>query len=792
MSNQHRWSAALRRWCIAVKCWCVGFSRLGGNSAKAVLSAKAYTPTATPTPSAKAYTPTQMEEGSCEPLLTTLMSGALVGLLTTFLSISFAVLVFGKSVPEALAIGIGMALVSNVILHVGSAVASSGVGVVAHAQSLPPPIQATLVATLMTALPAAAAVDQRVSLAIVAVLFSAVVTGILLFLFGWYKLGRLVRFLPMPVISGFLASVGFALVLGGATTMVGGQVNEAGLAGYFQVTALGKWLPGLALAVVLWKGTARWKNAFVFPALLGTSVVLFYALCQARGIGFADLVRRGWLLGPFQEGNLWHPPQFFYSQLSVVDWMLILAQSDIIATIPLVCFIGGMLMLSAIEFSTGKEMEPNLELKTMGVSNLVSGAMGGGFMGYPSTTFTIMQRKLGATSRLAGLVSALVPILVLFAGTSILSFIPRFVVGGLLIYFGYQFIDHWVIKQFKNGSRSDSCIILGIVITSFVGGFVASVGVGVLASAVFFLIKYSQISVIRYASTGATLKSRVTRNTAHTDWLSAHADRISIFGLQGYLFFGTAHSLQQVIMARVADTSKPLPDSIILDFRHVTGVDSSVVQSFQRLHAQLDRKEITLIFAQMPHRYQELMHRGSFAAPLKGFAAYGSLDEALECQENHLLAKSGLPMHAAHALSEVFARSFANKGAVDLLLSYLERLEVSKGTTIIQQNTPAHDLFFVESGRVSTYLEHANGPPIRLQSTLEDAMVGEIGFYLDQLRTATVIADAASVVYRLSRKALSKMEQEHPVVALELHKLVAKQTARRVNHVSARFDGLSG
>jgi SulP family sulfate permease len=269
---------------------------------------------------------------------------------------------------------------------------------------------------------------------------------------------------------------------------------------------------------------------------------------------------------------------------------------DIIATIPLVCFIGGLLMLSAIEFSTGSEMYPNFELKVMGVGNFISGIMGGGFVGYPSTTFTVMQRSLGASTRLAGILSAIIPLMVLVSGVHFLGFIPRFVVGGLLIYFGYQFIDHWVIKVLRHSTWSDNIIISAIVVTSLWLGFVSSVGVGIVAATGFFLFKYSQTSVIRYVSTGASLRSRVTRNSLHDAWLSAHGDSIAIFGLQGYIFFGTAHNLLEEIMARVTDTQQTPLDCVILDFRYMTGIDTSVVQSFHKLYIQLMRKDITLIF----------------------------------------------------------------------------------------------------------------------------------------------------------------------------------------------------
>ncbi len=714
-------------------------------------------------------------------LIPAIISGALVGFMTTILSISFAVLVFGKALPEALSIGIGMALFSNVIFHLGSAFGSSGEGFIYHVQSLPPPIQAVMLSSIMAALPLSASIEDKTVIAVWAVWLSAIFTGITLYTLGHLKLGRFVRFLPLPVISGFLASVGIALVLGGMATMVSIEWSLFGLSNLFSTAMMVKWLPAIVLAVVLWIVTARWKHELVLPNTLGIAVVLFYTIYYMQGMNLSDITAAKLLLGPFPNGELWQSPDVYYSQIGIVDWKVIGSQMGIIATIPLVCFIAGLLMLSAIEFSTGNEVEPNFDLETMGISNFISGITGGGFVGYPSTTFTVMQHNLGASTRLSGILSAFIPMIVLGLGAVFLGFIPRFMVGGLLIYFGYQFIDYWIIKQLRRASLSHLSILISIIVTSLWWGFVASVGMGIFVAICFFLLEYSQISVIRYISTGAFIRSRVSRNAIHDDWLSTHGDSVSIFGLQGYIFFGTVHNLQEEILVRVMDTDQTPLYCVILDFHHVTGIDTSVVQSFNRLYVQLMRQNVTLIFAQMPSKYQDLMQKAGFINDsTKGFAEFTSLDEALEWQEQRLLDKNDVPPYPSLSLHTVLTNSFKDKAKADILLSYLTRLEVSAGTKIIEQNSAADAVFFMESGRLSAYLEQANSSPVRLETMVDDAIVGEIGFYLGDLRTATVVADEPSVVYRLSSDALAELEREQPVVAMALHRWIVEKTAKRI------------
>ncbi len=724
-------------------------------------------------------------------LLSALVSGALVGFMTSILSITFAVLVFGKTIPEALPIGIGMALFSNLILHLSSALFSSGEGVISHVQSLPPPIQAAMLSSLTSLLPLTMSIENKTALVVLLLLFSAIFTGIILFVLGWLKYGRLVRLLPLPVVSGFLASVGFALVLGGITTMTNKNVTLFSLFELLSVAMLYKWLMGIGLAVLLWVVTTRWKNVMAFPIVLGICVVTFYMIFFLKGLTINDLNTNNLLLGPFPKEQSWQLTYTFYQQINTFDWTIIYGQIGIMATIPLVCFIGGLLMISAIEFSTAQEIEPNFELKTMGVSNMMSGMLGGGFIGYPSTTFTVMQYNMGAKTRLTGVLSAFIPLIIIVLGTHFLGYIPRFVVGGLLIFFGYQFIEHWVIKQFKQSSLSNLSIIGAIVVTSLCFGFVASVGAGILVAVGLFLFQYTQTSVIRYVSTGALHRSRVTRNALHDDWLSSHADSIAIYGLQGFLFFGTAHSLHEEIMKRVTDIAQTPLDSVILDFRHATGIDSTVAQNFYKLYQQLLEKNIVLVFAQMPSKYQKMMQKIGFSQEnTTYFAEYANLDKALEWRENYLLAHSDLPHYQSRPMLTVFTEQFKDTSKAAILIQYLKRIELSPNAKIIQQDTVANDLFFIETGRLSAYLEQKGHAPIRLQTVVDDTLVGEIGFYLDELRTATIIAEAPSIVYRLSKCALAALEIAHPNVAIALHKLIVEKTAKRVNHVSKSMKGL--
>ncbi len=153
----------------------------------------------------------------------------------------------------------------------------------------------------------------------------------------------------------------------------------------------------------------------------------------------------------------------------------------------------------------------------------------------------------------------------------------------------------------------------------------------------------------------------------------------------------------------------------------------------------------------MTPAFRETMQRGGLVVDDKaGFKLFASFDEGLEWCEKQLLVEGQRPPYVPHPLRDLFVERFQDGTTGAILLGYFDRLEVGRGERLIEQGAAADDLFFIESGRVSAQLERADSPPIRLQTMTGDTLVGEIGLYLGQPRGATVVADEASVVYRLS------------------------------------------
>jgi SulP family sulfate permease len=272
--------------------------------------------------------------------------------------------------------------------------------------------------------------------------------------------------------------------------------------------------------------------------------------------------------------------------------------------------------------------------------------------------------------------------------------------------------------------------------------------------------------------------------------LKQTAHRLAIFQLQGFIFFGTANAIGDRVIRRISDAGQDRPSHMIVDFTRVTGLDSTATISFSKIIRDVGWRDVSLaISGPKPTIRQQLLQAG-LCEPGQGFRLFSSLDRAVEWCEEQLLANSGTAQIASPpALAEQLTQILGDAHGVAALLGYMERLEVEAGRRIITEGDPADTMYFIERGRVTAQLVRANGQPVRLESMAGGNIVGEVGFYLGGSRTADVVADEDSVIYRLSLPDLERLAADVPQTAATLHRLVAILLAERVAHLTAIVGG---
>jgi SulP family sulfate permease len=261
--------------------------------------------------------------------------------------------------------------------------------------------------------------------------------------------------------------------------------------------------------------------------------------------------------------------------------------------------------------------------------------------------------------------------------------------------------------------------------------------------------------------------------------------------LRGYLFFGTAAQLSGRVKARVTDRSKARLRYLLLDFKGVYGVDSSAAHEFRRLRLLAGRQAFTIVLTGMTAELLGRLHAGRLYEDDEHIREFNDLDHGLEWCENQMLearrlARPGVPPTALQLL----ARQLGDDVAATDFVSYLSEVAFAPGDELIQQGAASRDLYFLERGDVSVYLKSATGEIVRIRRTGPGTVLGELGFYLDTPRSASVIAENAGKAYRLTAASLERMEKEHPALAAAMHRFIADLLAERLLRTTRTLEGV--
>jgi SulP family sulfate permease len=310
-------------------------------------------------------------------LIPNLLAGIIIGTLTVIVEISFGALIFSGPLSVYVFNGIGCTLFGAFIISGAVALTSSFPGTIARPHEIPAAILAIVVASIATALPAASG-DTFVTV-LAAIILTSILTGVFFLALGTFRLGSLIRFIPYPVVGGFLAGTGWLLCKGGINVITNIKLSRVSAHLLFHPDVLVKWIPALIFAIALIIVMKRFTHFLVMPLMILIAAVIFYSVVLATHTPIAQAQAHGWLLGPFQEGNMWKP--FALSQVSHVHWNLIFGQLNNIGTILIISVLPLLLNASGFELMVRRDLDFNRELKSAGIANVLAG-FGGGTVGF--------------------------------------------------------------------------------------------------------------------------------------------------------------------------------------------------------------------------------------------------------------------------------------------------------------------------------------------------------------------------------------------------------------------------
>jgi SulP family sulfate permease len=727
------------------------------------------------------------EERRSEGLLPSLAASLIIGAVEVVLAIAFAAFVFGGVLVVRLPDAIGLYLVAAALTLAILAWRAGRRGVVGSVQDAAAAVLAVVAAATAAKVANLAKVAQYAAgdfkapdvflTVIAATLVVTVLCGVVFLALGTYRLGNLVRFVPYPVVGGFLAGTGWLLLKGGIYVASGVEIHLRTVHLMTISETLKHWLPAFAFGVILLLAVRLVKKPLVIPIVLAAGLAAFAIGVLVTGSSI-DAAREGrWLLGPFESTRLWEP--WTLRAIGGADWSAVLGQWTGIATAVLVAAIAILFNISGTEVVLHRDLDTNKELRDAGFLNVFSGMIGG-IPGYHALSLTALAERMRVNARSAGLIASLVPLTAVVFGAAVIELIPRMIVGGVLVFLGLAFIVEWVWDKRRTLPKLEYVVVLVILAGIIAKGFLPGVVLGLVLAIVLFAINYGRIELIHEVAFGDTFQSNVDRPPAERAALRTMGDQVQILRVHGFVFFGTANGLLERIRKRV---ERRAPRFLLIDLRRVSGVDSSAVMAFAKVMHLARANGFELVLAGASDPVKEQLRSGGVVAVERVVRFEPDLDRGLQRCEEGLLEGT-----ADGAVAD--ASSDALAGLPTRLRSYLERESLPEGAALIRQGEPPNDVFVLESGRLRIEMVTPSGTRMRLRTVRPGAVVGEIAMYAGVPRTADVVAETPSVVLRLGRASISRMEAEEPELAAALHRWLATALAERLSDSLRAYDAL--
>ena len=714
------------------------------------------------------------------------LAGAISAVVQIAYCISFSALIFQGALASGFSLGLAAIIMGTVVTGIVVALTSTLSPADAGPDTPAIAVMSVLAGSIAAALAAKGASTQTIILNVmVAISVSTLFTGFLLFGLGALKLGQWLRFIPYPVIAGFLAASGWLLITGGVEVVTQSNLtlSPTSWAMLYSSTYGPQILVGLAFAASIVLIGRLVPDYLSLPiAFIAFLVVLNIVL-----FGFTpEEVRRAWFLPSLGQLTLWWPIAAVMQH--DVDWG-VLAQSS--AEIGAVCGITAISMLldvSSLEVARQKSADLDKEFRTNGFANILA-AVAGGAGGNLSLNGALLIEKSGAVGRLGGVIAALVCAVVLFAGADIGAMVPKAILMGMLAYLGATILAETVHSPAQSSLAEWALAgTIMLVIVNF--GYLMGVVLGVIGACLMFALSYSRIGVIRRHLNRGDFSSNVERAPEQSRILREEGVRLHVFWLSGFIFFGSSNGLFERIR-RVIDAQDEKPVGyVVLDFSAVPGLDTSAVLSLIKLRNYCNEHDVTLVFCGLNEAMNTSFKKAGFFTGGQPHQVFATRNEAVEWCEDMLLMYHEVGEASAHSFEGWLTHELGGAADMSRITPYLDRRELKVGEALFRQGEPPDSVEILASGCVAITIKDEQGRPIRLRRMMGYTVVGEMGFYRQVPRTATVIAEEPSVVYRLTRESFDKMQEQDPTAASVFHKLIIRLLSDRLEFANREISAL--
>ncbi len=524
--------------------------------------------------------------------------GVTAGIVALPLALAFGIQAFGGiNHPDAAPMGALAGLIGATLLGFFAALFGG-----THSQISGPTgpmtvITASLISTTWTAS------SGNISAVLIAMAMAGIFCGVFQILFGIIRIGKYVRYIPYPVLSGFMSGIGVIIILQQIYPLIGKKSPvstidmiigfPAALADNISIMALLLGLCTIAIIMALPRLTKKIPATLV-ALIIMTIVSLLCSFDAALTIG---QIPTGLPMPFFTKDGI---------DLSGIDWWTTI-QAGIIPGLTLAGLgsIDTLLTSVVADNITKTKHNSNKELIGQGIGNALAGLFCG-IAGAGATMRTVVNVKSGGRTQLSGMIHAMSLLAILLGLGSLVKYVPLSVLAGILITVGWGIIDFRGFKDLTHIPKADAFVLIVVFLMTVFVDLLTAVGIGMVIAAVLFMKRAGDLAEKQYE--GGILNEGFDHNTPwedETDVTEEMKKHIYILRLGGPVFFASITGFNKVMHEVPTNGIK----TVIIRMKRVTFMDQSGAYALETAIKDLQAQGIEVLMTIIQPQADAILHK---------------------------------------------------------------------------------------------------------------------------------------------------------------------------------------
>jgi len=614
-------------------------------------------------------------------------------------------------------------------------------------------------------------------------------TGAIQMFIGFMGAGRLIKYIPYTVVSGYLSGVGLIIIGSQIPRFVGAapDVNWWHALMSPELWDLRSLLVGLATVVVALLAPRVTKAVPSTILGIGAGLAAYLALANsdASMMTLTDNKLVLGALGVTGEGAL-QSITARWQEIGELKLGQVAALAGGALTLAALLSIDTLKTCVVIDQKTRTRHDPNRELFAQGLANIAASGIGG-IPGAGTMGATMVNLSSGAQTRVSGTIEG---VLVLIAGLALgsyIAWIPVATLAGILIVVGLRMIDTEPLHFLESRATVfDLAVVLVVIGFALMVGLIAASVSGVALSILLFVREQVGGSVVRRKTFVNQRSSTWSRSESEMRMIAQKGDKAVIFELQGSLFFGTTYELYTQLEPEVK-----MRDYVILDMRWVQAVDITAAHMLNQVRDTLRDRGVPLLLShvreQLPNgrNLVEFLKQTGLIDDGNTVRVFKNIEGAIEWVEDQLVgdvmqsAADEVPLR----LSEMDLFQGRRDDTMADLEARMAQRTVKAGDAVYNLGDQTRELYLIRRGAVRIMAPISGSRQVHhIASFGRGDFFGGLAFLEERARSDNAIAATDIDLFVMSLEQFNLLAEEHKKLALILMTAISRTLAQRLRH----------